>query len=136
MSSRNEVEALLREVYAARLRHDVDGICKNFAENACFRLAGSSEASAIPTKTETMAEFRTLMTSLVKTFVVSNLNILAIVIEGAHAAVHWQVTVRSGVNGQSSVTELFDLVEIKDGRIVSFTEFCDTALVGQLMMTP
>jgi ketosteroid isomerase-like protein len=30
-------------------------------------------------------------------------------------------------------TDLFDLVEIENGRIKSFIEFCDTALAARMM---
>jgi ketosteroid isomerase-like protein len=50
--------------------------------------------------------------------------------------VHWRVTARAPASGQSAVTELFDLVEVKNGRIASFLEFCDTALAARMMDAP
>jgi ketosteroid isomerase-like protein len=47
--------------------------------------------------------------------------------------VHWRVKVRSSVTGETADTQLIDIVEVKDGRIVSFVEFCDTALASRLM---
>jgi ketosteroid isomerase-like protein len=40
---------------------------------------------------------------------------------------------RSSVTGQTVETDLFDLIEMEDGRIASFLEFCDTALAARLM---
>jgi ketosteroid isomerase-like protein len=54
-------------------------------------------------------------------------------IDGNAAAVHWRAKFRSNINGQTVETDLFDLVELEDGRVTSFLEFCDTALAARLM---
>ncbi len=46
---------------------------------------------------------------------------------GSKAAVHSRMTVRAKATGNVMETELFDLVEIRDGKIASFTQFFDTA---------
>jgi ketosteroid isomerase-like protein len=132
MSDRGGVEKVLREVYEARVRGDLDTIGRIFADNARFEVAGSSQVSPIPARVEG-AGIRPLVAQMIKTFQLSDLRILSMVIEGTKAAVHWRVKVRSGVTGETADTQLFDLLEVKDGRITSFVEFCDTALAARLM---
>ena len=43
-------------------------------------------------------------------------------IDGAHAAVHWRIKIFSRITGTGAVTKLMDMIEIRDGRIQSFTE--------------
>ena len=44
------------------------------------------------------------------------------VVDGTKAAVHWRAKVHSRITGTSVLTELIDVVEVKDGRIASYTE--------------
>jgi ketosteroid isomerase-like protein len=132
MSDRSSIEKLLHEAYAARVRGDIETIGRIFADNARFEVAGSSQVSAIPARVEG-AQIRPLISQMIKTFQMSDFRILSMVIEGSKAAVHWRVKVRSSVTGETADTQLIDIVEVKDGRIVSFVEFCDTALASRLM---
>ncbi len=132
MSDRSSVEKLLHEAYAARVRGDIDAIGRIFADNARFEVAGSSQVSAIPARVEG-AGVRPLIGQMIKTFQMSEFRILSMVVEGSKAAVHWRVKVRSSVTGETADTQLVDIIEVKDGRIVSFVEFCDTALASRLM---
>jgi ketosteroid isomerase-like protein len=133
MSDRASVENVLRQAYEARVRGDIDAIGRIFAENARFELAGSSQVRPIPARVEGSAQVLPLVARQIQTFQMSDLRIQSMVIEGTRAAVHWRVKVRSSVTGETADTQLFDLVEVKDGRIVSFLEFCDTALAARLM---
>jgi ketosteroid isomerase-like protein len=132
MSDRSSVEKLLHEAYAARVRGDIDTIGRIFADNARFEVAGSSQVSAIPARVEG-AGVRPLIGQMIKTFQMSDLRILSMVVDGSKAAVHWRVKVRSSVTGETADTQLVDIIEVKDGRIASFVEFCDTALASRLM---
>lgn len=133
MTDRSSVEKVLREAYEARVRGDIDTIGRIFADNARFEVAGSSQVSAIPARVEGAGQIRPLVGQMIKTFQMSDLRILSMIIEGSKAAVHWRVKVRSSVTGETADTQLVDIVEVKDGRITSFVEFCDTALASRLM---
>ena len=53
-------------------------------------------------------------------------------IDGDRVAAHWNALVRSNVNGQEVVTDVLDLMQVRDGKITSFVEFCDTAMVDRM----
>ena len=133
MTERFEIERVLEEAYAARKRGDVDGILRLFSADVHFQLAGSISASPIPLRTAGAAQFRTVLDRLVRTFEWVDQQILCMLIDGSRAAVHWRGKIRSTATGETVDTELVDIVEFKDGRIVSFVEFCDTALATRLM---
>jgi ketosteroid isomerase-like protein len=133
MTQRNDIEALLRDAYAARKSGNVAAITKMFADNAHFELAGAPQASPIALRCTDRDAFQTVIAGLVKTFEFLDHEILSMIIEGNRAAVHWRSRMRSGITGEEVVTELVDLVTVENGKITSFLEFCDTALAAKLI---
>jgi len=133
MSDRSEIERILKEAYAARKRGDIDAILRLFSVDAHFQLAGSISASPIPLRTAGASQFRNVLDKLIRTFEWVDQQIICMLIDSPPAAVHWRGRIRSTASGETVDTELVDIVEFKDGRIVSFVEFCDTALATRLM---
>jgi ketosteroid isomerase-like protein len=123
MTDRLEIDRLMRELYAARERGDFEAVCQFFAEAAKFQIASARQVSALAVTTSGADEFRPLLALLIKTFKLSDMRIMSIVIDGAKAAVHWRANIHSKITGATVPTELVDLVEIRNGRIVSYIEF-------------
>ena len=132
MTSRAEIEKLLRDAYDARVRGDVDGICRVFAPQPRFQMAGSN-ASRIAVRIDAIEPFRQQMRQMIDTFQMRDHKVLTILVDGNKAAVHWRVTIYSPHSKETVETDLFDLVEIENGRISSFLEFCDTAMAARMM---
>jgi ketosteroid isomerase-like protein len=132
MTGRDDIERTLRSAYDARQRGDLDALAAVFAPHARFRMAGSN-ASPIATLVEGAEQYRPLFAGMIKTFEILEHSIVTLLVDGSKAAVQWRARMRSSVTGETVETDLFDLVEIEDGRIVSFFEFCDTALAARLM---
>jgi ketosteroid isomerase-like protein len=132
MTSRADIERILRDAYAARQRGDLDALAGIFAPHARFQMAGSN-ASPIATLVEGAEQYRPLLAGMIKTFEILEHDILTMLIDGSKAAVQWRARMRSTVTGETVETDLFDLLEIEDGRITSFYEFCDTALAARMM---
>ncbi len=129
---RAQIEGLLNGVYAARIRGDAGGIVDKFADDAVFRISGSPQASPVPGEALGAADLRDRLEHLIRAFEFKDHKILAVLVDGERAGVHSRVTVRATANGKTATTDLFDLVEFKDGRIASFTQFVDTALAAHL----
>jgi ketosteroid isomerase-like protein len=132
MSRREDIERILRDAYAARQRGDLDALGGLFAPHARFQMAGSS-ASPIAALVEGAAQYRPLLAGMMKAFEVLDHKIVSMLIDGSKAAVQWRAKMRSAVTGETVETDLFDLIEMEDGRIKSFFEFCDTALAARMM---
>jgi ketosteroid isomerase-like protein len=122
MTDRLKTEKLLQDLYAARLRGDLDGVCRAFAADATIWISGAGSGSPIVMAANGVIEFRALLAILMKTYPLSDQKILSMLIDGPKAAVHWQVKIFSRITGTRVVTELIDMIEIKDGRIASYTE--------------
>jgi ketosteroid isomerase-like protein len=132
MTSREDIERSLRDVYAARQRGDLDAIGRIFAPHARFQMAGSN-ASPVAVRVEGAEQYRPLLAGMIKTFEVLDHQIVSMLIDGSKAAVQWRARLRSTITGETVETDLFDLIEMEDGRIRSFLEFCDTALAARMM---
>jgi ketosteroid isomerase-like protein len=123
MTDRLEIDRLLRELYAARVRGDLDGVCQTFSRDAEFQIAGASHTSPIAITAVGIDEIRSWLALMIKTFQIHDQTVLALIIDGVKAAVHWRAKIHSRITGAAVVTELVDLVQIRDGRIASYTEF-------------
>jgi ketosteroid isomerase-like protein len=120
---RVEIDSLLRELYAARFRGDLDGVCRIFSDDAQFRIAGASHGSPISIAASGIAEIRSWLSLMIKTFQITDPAILSVIIEDTKAAGHWRAKIHSRITGAAVATELVDLVQTRDGRIVSYIEF-------------
>jgi ketosteroid isomerase-like protein len=123
MMDRLKIDRLLRELYAARARGDLDAVCGSFSNDARFEIAGASRGSPIAVTSVGVDKFRPLLALMMKTFKISDQSILSIIIEGVRAAVRWRATVHSRITGTTVTTELVDLIEVRDDRIASYIEF-------------
>jgi ketosteroid isomerase-like protein len=133
MSTRADIERIIREAYAARVRNDLEACLQLFDPRSGFRLAGSSAASPVAVRRLGTGELREVLGDLFRIFVWLDHEIVSMVIEGSKVAVHGRAKVRSTITGETVETELADFWEIDRGRITSLIEFCDTALAARLM---
>jgi ketosteroid isomerase-like protein len=122
-SQRPEIERVLRELYAARVRGDLGCVCGLFAAAANFEIASVSHGNPIAVNAHGTGEFLPLLKLLIRAFRVSNQTILSMIIDSPKAAVHWRANVYSKITGATVPTEFMDIVEIEDGRISSYIEF-------------
>lgn len=123
MSERDKIEQLLRELYAARIGANLDALAGLFAPGAAFRIAGTSDGKPIAISATGREQIRPWLGLLVKTFRISNHEILSMTIEGGRAAAHWEAQIHSKVTGVIVPTEFVDLVTVADGLISSYVEF-------------
>ncbi len=123
MSDRLQVERLVRELHAARVEGELERLCRVFAPDARMRIAGSGDGKRIALDASGMSVIRPWLSVLVKTFKLSRYQLLSLTVEGLRAAAHWRVDIHSKVTGVIVPTELVDIIELRDGRIASLTEF-------------
>ena len=123
MSERAVAERLIQQLHAARVGGDLAALCRLFAEEGRFEIAGASADKPVAIRAEGLAEFRPWLAMLLKVFRLSDYTLLSLIVEGPRAAAHWRANIYSKVTGITVATELVDLVELKDERIVSYNEF-------------
>jgi acetyl esterase len=123
MTDRLQVERLVRELHAARVDGDLEGLCRVFSRDARLRIGGSGDGKRISLDASGMSVIRPWLSVLVKTFKLSRYQLLSLTVEGMRAAVHWRVDIHSKITGAIVPTELMDLIEVSGGRVASLTEF-------------
>jgi len=123
MMDRQETERLLRALYAARTSGDLPGVCEKFTDDARFQIAGASHATPVAVTAKGVREYRPLLATMIKTFKLTDQEIITLLIDGTRAAVHWRARIFSRITGTTVLTELVDMIEIRDGRIGSYVEF-------------
>jgi ketosteroid isomerase-like protein len=100
----------------------------------CFALAGDPAAS--PVAGLLVDKLRPQLAGLIKGFKFNRYDITTLVVEGSTAAVRAEANITSAAAGATVDMELADFIEVKDGRIASFVQFCDTAMVARLSTRP
>ena len=123
MSDRVAIDRLVRGLYSARVRGDLDAACGVFSQHAEFRIAGVGHANPIAITAAGVDGIRSWLALLIKTFQLKDHTILATIIDGEKAAVYWRATVHSRITGTAVLTDLVDLIEVRDGHIASYIEF-------------
>lgn len=126
MAERAQVEAFLRDAYAARQRENIDEIISLFHPAACFGVLGGREPAT------DVQQCRSVLGGILDTFQLLDHSIHSIVIDGDKAAVYWRGKFRGRATGEVGETDLVDVIELKDGRIVWMKSFFDTALAARL----
>jgi ketosteroid isomerase-like protein len=122
VTDRRDTEQLLRELHAARIDGQLARLCAVFADDATFRIAGSSEGKAIAIAASGLAEIRPWLAMLVKTFRLTQYESSPSVIEGDRAMIHWRAHIHSKITGAVVATDLVDMVEVRNGRISAYFE--------------
>ena len=120
---REETERLLRALYAARVSGDIAAVYDKFSPDARFQIAGASHSTPVAVTAVGAGQYRPLLAIMIKTFKMSDEEIVSLVIDGAKAAVHWRAKIFSRLTGTTVLTELVDMIEIRNGRIGSYIEF-------------
>jgi ketosteroid isomerase-like protein len=123
VTERAVAERIIRELHAARIGGDLAGMCRLFADDGRFEIAGASADKPIAIRAEGLAEFRPWLAMMTKVFRLSDYRLLSLVVEWPRASAHWRVSIYSKVTGANIPTELVDLIEVRGDRIQTYSEF-------------
>jgi ketosteroid isomerase-like protein len=133
MADKAALEAVVREMYAARIRGDVDGILRHTDDDVEFSIAGCAASSAIPCAVHGSQALRDVMGRLISAFEFRNGHVIDMLVEGERAVVRSRVEVRVPGSDEAAETELVDLITFRDGKVLSFRQYADTALARRLL---
>jgi ketosteroid isomerase-like protein len=123
VAERVVAERIIRQLHAARVGGDLAGLCRLFAEHGRFEIVGASADKPIAIRANGLAEFKPWLSMMVKVFRLTEYSLLSLVVEWPRATAHWHADIYSKVTGVNVSTDLVDLVELSEDRILSYTEF-------------
>jgi ketosteroid isomerase-like protein len=123
MTERTQIERIIGDLHAARIRGDLAGLCALLADDGVFEITGASADKPIAIRAVGLQAFRPWLAMMTKVFRISDYALLSLVVEGNRATAHWRAGILSKVTGVTVTTELVDLLEIRAGKIKTYTEF-------------
>ena len=123
MAQRIVAERVIQQLHAARVGGDLAGMCRLFTEDGRFVIVGASADKPIAIRETGLPAFRPWLAMMVKVFKISDYELLSLVVEWPRAIAHWRAQIYSKVTGATVPTELVDLVELREDRILAYTEF-------------
>jgi ketosteroid isomerase-like protein len=133
MSSRDEIEAVVRESYALRCAGRLDGLMAMFGPDPRFRIAGDVIPGELTKEVRGREELRALLERLIQDWNWNDYRIDTVLVEGNRAVAHGKGTMRYVPNTEDIETETLDVLTISEGKIVDFLEFCDTHMVARTL---
>jgi ketosteroid isomerase-like protein len=116
-------ERMIHQVHSARVGGDLAGLCRLFADQGRFEIVGASADKPIAIRATSIDELRPWLAMMVKVFRLSDYRLLSLVVEWPRATAHWRTDIYSKVTGATVSTELIDLLELSQDRILSYVEF-------------
>jgi len=123
VAERIVAQRIIEKLHAARVAGDLAGMCALFADTGRFQILGASADKPISIQAIDLKGFKPWLAMMVKVFKINNYAVLATVVEWPRATVHWRADIYSKVTGATVHTELVDILEVSEDRILSYTEF-------------
>jgi ketosteroid isomerase-like protein len=123
MSVRSHAERIVDELHGARIAGDLAAMCRLFASQGQFEIAGATADKPVAIRADGLAAFRPWLGMMVKVFRVRDYERLSLIVEWPNVVAHWRANIHSKVTGATVATELVDLLVIGDGHIVAYREF-------------
>lgn len=132
MTGRAAIESVIRDAYEARHRGDLDALMDYFHPDARYSLAGAPPPEGLFTSPVGREAIRAQMAGLIEAFVFSNVEVLSLTVEEDRATLHWRADALCVPTGKSEPFDIVDMFTFADGKILSLTQFTDTAGVARL----
>lgn len=133
MAEKAAIEELISAAYDARHRGDLDAVMGFFHPNCSYRMAGTGDVGPVSVEPDGLDAVREQMAGFIATFRFDNIEKLATIVDGDKATLHWRADVTFLPTGRTAPFEVMDLFTFADGKVLSLTQFTDTAGVARLM---
>lgn len=119
------------KMYAARAANDLQATLAYFHADAAFSISGDAGATPIACDVCGEGAFAAALEGLIAEWPWVEQEILETVEEGDRVAVRHRIGARNARSGEIVETVLFDLIEIRDGKVSRMVQHLDTELVAR-----
>jgi ketosteroid isomerase-like protein len=127
-----EIASRIEAAYEALAADDIDLFLSAFAEDARWRLLGHNAGLPFSGNHTGHAAIRRMIASIYELFKMRDFFVEDILVSGESAGVRWTAVATSKDTARQSAVEVFDHIIMRDGMIVSLTQFFDTAAVADV----
>ena len=105
---RSKAEELVKGVYGARVKGDVNEVMKFTDPDIVLEIIGSNEHSKVAVAIKGADTVRHTLSVLSENFEFSNFEILMMLVEGDNIAFHWRAHIRNPKTGKAAESEVLD----------------------------
>ena len=134
--STDETAHLIRRTYEAYGRGDLQTVFAGLAEDIEWRSQGTDDSLPWAGRFAGHDQVGQFFARVAEAVTVETFEVLDVIVEGDRAAVVARITARLRTNGRSLTAEKADILQVRDGKIVRFTEYYDTGLVARTLAAP
>jgi ketosteroid isomerase-like protein len=127
-----EIAARIEAACEALASDDIDLFLSAFAPDARWRLLGHNAGLPFSGNHAGHGAIRQMIASIYELFKMRDFFVEDIIVNGDSAAVRWSALATSKDTARQSAVEVFDHIIMRDGLIVSLTQFFDTAAVADV----
>lgn len=131
--TRDETEALIRQLHDIRKSNDADQVAAHFHEDLVFSVAGCPSHSKLPCRIVGRKACLPTLRMLAETFSWDGIEFHDILIDGDRAAAFYTLTTTHTPSGAQFSTPVADHMTFRDGKIAAFTQHIDTARLNKVM---
>src|SRR6218665_111443 len=126
MSDPQAMENVVREIYSARDRGDIEGMMAHVDADCSFRIVGGPTLGPLSQKSCGSDSIRCVLQGLVDHWDMSNVDLVDVGVVGNTVFAHRAGRVRFIPEGVEFDTEVADKFVFRDGRVIEVVEFLDT----------
>ncbi|MEM7270119.1 MAG: nuclear transport factor 2 family protein [Pseudomonadota bacterium] len=133
--TRDEIKALVENMYRVRLSNEAAALEPFFSEDLSFKIEGMGleDDASVATLTTGRRDFQDIMEQMVVHWRWEDQEIHDLLIDGENVAARYTLTLSFGPLNHSFSTEVIDFMRVADGRITQMNEFVDTATASSLL---
>jgi ketosteroid isomerase-like protein len=127
-----EIASRIEAAYEALAGDDVDLFLSAFAQDARWRLLGHNAGLPFTGNHTGHGAIRRMIASIFELFKMRDFFVEDIIVQGESVGVRWSAVATSKDTARQSAVEVFDHIIMRDGMIVSLTQFFDSAAVADV----
>ena len=132
MASRSEIEKFINNTYEERRNGNIEKLLSCFHPNCRFRIAGSERMGPLSAHIEGRESFRPMLQALIDNWDFAEFQTERLYVDGETVFAHRLGTIRHVPTGIPIVTEILDMITVREGKIVEFVEFLDTDAIANV----
>ena len=130
---RQTIQDAVDNFYSTRLTNDSEKVIGLFSEGARTRIAGAEDVSKIAHSSSNRDELSANVQATVRSWEWHDVDVQSTLVEGASAAVRYQLTTKHVASGITVDAECMDQFYFDDDLLITeMIEFVDTAKAEQL----
>ena len=130
VSDNSSVKAMVSLHYGARVDGDAELFSRCFTQDGTLTILGDRHFLPQAGRYQGRKTIRDVVSAMASDMDCLDACLIDVIADGNRAVVHWHMTLRGTTSGSIADFDVADHLILRDGLVVSATEFIDTASLG------